>query len=257
MRIVTVSSGATTTQALTSGVAGSSYQTAPDGFATSVCACVLSGIQKPRTKAPCAAATVAKNSRRVTSLLMSLPHQIGGEMNRLPDTVIGATPAGVGDARVDVGVGGRRAVVEERERRHDHPRLAVAALRCVEFLPRHLNRMRAVGRYALDGQDRLADGRGGRDAAGADGAAVDVHGARTALPDAAAEFRAGQADVVTDDPQQRRLRIGIDVMDPSVDGQVEWHPSSSACRIVRRPTLDSAREKPRRGSAGFVVASPH
>src|SRR4029434_8632467 len=99
MRIVTVSSGATTIQALTSGVAGSSYQTAPDGFATGVCACVLSGIQKPRTKAPCAAATVARNSRRLTSLLMSLPHQIGREMNGLPDKGIGAAPPSGGDAR--------------------------------------------------------------------------------------------------------------------------------------------------------------
>src|SRR4029450_1762885 len=121
MRIVTVSSGSTTIQSLTSGVAGSSYQTAPDGFATSVCACVLSGIQKPRTRAPCAAATVARNSGRVTSLLMSLPHQIGGEMNRLPDTVVRAAPAGVGDARIDVGVGGARAGVGGRQRRQRQP----------------------------------------------------------------------------------------------------------------------------------------
>src|SRR5262245_17769982 len=189
MRIVTVSSGATTIHAFTSGVAGSSYQAAPDGFAMGVCACVLSGIQKPKTKAPCAAATVARNSRRVTSVLMSLPHQIGGEMNGLPDTVIRSASAGVGNARVDVGIGWIRAVVEERERRHDHPRLAVAALRCVKFLPRHLNRMRAVRRHALDGHDRFADGRRGRHAAGADGAAVDMHRARAALADAAAELR--------------------------------------------------------------------
>src|ERR1043166_2583938 len=113
MRMVTVSSGATTIQALTSGVAGSSYHAAPAG-----CARVLSRIQKPRTRAPCAAATVARNSRRVTSVLMSLPHQISGEMNGLPDAVIRAAPAGVGDPRGAVGVGGMRAVVEERERCH-------------------------------------------------------------------------------------------------------------------------------------------
>src|SRR5262245_66523243 len=118
MRIVTVSSGATTIQAFTSGVAGSSYQAAPDGFAMGVCACALSGIQKPRTKAPCAAATAARNSRRVKSVLMSLSHQVGREMNGLPDAVIRAAPARVGDARVDLGVGGTRAVVQERQRRH-------------------------------------------------------------------------------------------------------------------------------------------
>src|ERR1051325_3531525 len=150
MRMVTVSSGETTIQALTSGVAGSSYHTAPEGFGTDVCACVLSGIQKPRTSAPCAAATVARNSRRVTSVFMSLPHQIGGEMDRLSDTVISAAPAGVGNAGVDVGIGGIRAIVKERERRHNHPRLTVATLRRVEFLPGHLNRMRKIGCYALD-----------------------------------------------------------------------------------------------------------
>src|ERR687885_39067 len=72
--------------------AGFSYQTARAVFATAVCACVLSGTQKPRTNAPCATATVARNSRRVTSVLMSLPHQIGGEMNHLPDAVIRAAP---------------------------------------------------------------------------------------------------------------------------------------------------------------------
>ena len=48
MRIVTVSSGAITIQALTSGVAGSSYQTLPG----TVCASAFCGIQKPSTKAP-------------------------------------------------------------------------------------------------------------------------------------------------------------------------------------------------------------
>src|SRR3954462_1913160 len=124
MRMVTVSSGATTIQALTSGVAGSSYQTAPDGFATGVCACVLSGIQKPSTNAPCAAATVARNSRRVTSVFISLPHQIGGEVDGFPDAVIRAASAGVGHSGVDVGVGRMWTLAQERQRAHDHARLA-------------------------------------------------------------------------------------------------------------------------------------
>src|SRR2546430_17073161 len=80
MRIVMVSSGATTIQALTSGVAGSSYQAAPGGVEAGVCVCAwaFSGIQKPSTKAPCAAATVARNSRRGASGVISLPPQIGG-----------------------------------------------------------------------------------------------------------------------------------------------------------------------------------
>ena len=62
MRIVTVSSGEMTIQAFTSRVAGSSYQLVTGA----VCASARDGTQKPSTKAPWAAATVARNSRRVT-----------------------------------------------------------------------------------------------------------------------------------------------------------------------------------------------
>src|SRR5258705_880159 len=109
MLIVTVSSGATTIQALTSGVAGSSYQAAPGGVESSVSVCVcawaFSGIQKPSTKAPCAAATVARNSRRVTSVFISLPQQIGGEGDGFSGAGISAAPAGVGHSGGDVGGG--------------------------------------------------------------------------------------------------------------------------------------------------------
>src|SRR5216117_3142109 len=151
-----VSSGATTIQALTSGVAGSSYQAAPSGVEAGVCvvcAWAFAGIQKPSTKAPCAAATVARNSRRVTSVFISLPHQIGGEVDGFPDAVIRAASAGVGHSRVDVGVGGVWMLAQERQRAHDHAGLAVAALRRVEFLPGELDGVRAVRRHAFDGYD--------------------------------------------------------------------------------------------------------
>ena len=71
--------------------------------------------------------------------------------------------------------------------------------------------------------DRLADRGRRRDAAGADRPAVDVQRAGAALPDAAAELGAGQPDVIADHPEQRRLRVGIDGMHGSVDGQIERH----------------------------------
>src|SRR5947208_10035269 len=116
-----VSSGATTIQALTSGVAGSSYQTAPGGVEAGVCVCAwaFSGIQKPSTKAPCAAATVARNSRRVTSVFISIPHQIGGAVNGVPDAVIRAASAGVCDLGVDFVVGGVWSLAQERHRSHE------------------------------------------------------------------------------------------------------------------------------------------
>src|SRR5262249_29883775 len=53
--------------------------------------------------------------------------------------------------------------------------------------------------------------------------AVDMQRAGSALPDAAAELRARQPDVIADHPQQGRLRIGIDRMSRSVNVQIERH----------------------------------
>ncbi len=61
MRIVTVSSGATTTQALISSTAGSTAQAAPGGLM--IWAGARCGTQKPTTSAPVAAA-VERKSRR-------------------------------------------------------------------------------------------------------------------------------------------------------------------------------------------------
>ena len=110
--------------------------------------------------------------------------------------------------------------LEQRNRRHHHAALAVAALRHVEIEPGLLHRMQlAVLRQRFDGGDLLrADGADG-DLAGARGDAVDVHGAGAALGDAAAIFGAGQADRVADDPEQRRVGFNVDVVGLSVDGK--------------------------------------
>jgi hypothetical protein len=44
-----------------------------------------------------------------------------------------------------------------------------------------------------------------------------MHRARAALRDAAAELGAGQADVVAQDPEQRRHGIGVDLVRLAVD----------------------------------------
>ena len=55
------------------------------------------------------------------------------------------------------------------------------------------------------------------DGAGALHLAVDVHGAGAALRDAAAVFRAGEADLLADDPQERGICFHLDVADSSID----------------------------------------
>ena len=80
----------------------------------------------------------------------------GRAMDGAPDALVGAAAADVGAQRVvDVGVGGLRLAREQRGGRHEHPRLAVAALRDLLGDPGLLQRVAAVRREALDGRDRL------------------------------------------------------------------------------------------------------
>ena len=84
--------------------------------------------------------------------------------------------------------------------------------------------MRSVALTALD-----------RHRAGALDLAVDVHGARAALRDAAAVFRAGEADLLANDPQERGVGLHRHLMDLAVDVVLKSGSrcAESTCRIVR------------------------
>src|SRR5712672_2516815 len=124
MRIVTVSSGATTTQALTSLTEGSTAHVAPSGLKP--CAAARGGIQKPTTSAPVAAAALASRSRRdrpglLRSLLILDPsrrHSGGGQSDRLADPVVSAAAARIGDLGVDLRIGRISTFVEQRHGAH-------------------------------------------------------------------------------------------------------------------------------------------
>jgi len=186
-------------------------------------------------------------------------HQVGGHVNRLPDAMVTAAAASVRHRRVDIGVGRVGASLQQGERAHDHAGLAVAALRRIEFLPCNLDRMAAIGRDSFDRGDFLAD-RGLRaHAAGSDRLTIDMQRARAALPDAATEFSAGEAEMIANHPQQWRLRVRIDGMSRSIHVQIERHTlppldsgivvdaftaSNAACG---RTCLASAYSPPHRG----------
>jgi hypothetical protein len=97
---------------------------------------------------------------------------------------------------------GLRDLFEQRRRRHDLARLAVAALDDVEVDPRLLHRLGGARRQAFDRRHALA-----RDAdTGAEHerrARLDVDGAGAALGDAAPVFGARETEVVAKHPQQR------------------------------------------------------
>src|SRR5262245_39636551 len=130
-------------------------------------------------------------------------------MDRLSDPVVCAATAGVRDGRVDVGIGGIWTTLEQSKRAHDHARLAIAALRRVEFLPRDLHRMAAVSGDAFDSCDLLTLRRAGGETAGSHSLTIHVYSACTALPDAATELGSRQPNMIANDPEQGSLRIGV------------------------------------------------
>src|SRR5205807_9593391 len=163
VRIVTVPSGAMRTQAFTR-------------CAVAACASFIN----PRPSAPSAMAKLSvpealKNSRRSISGL--LRRALDGR----DDAVVGAAAADVAvHVLDDLLARGLRIRGEELGGFHDLSRLAVAALRHLLRDPRLLQRMRRIGREALDGGDLGALDAAERRAARAHRFAVDMHGARPA-----------------------------------------------------------------------------
>src|SRR5436190_19055935 len=123
MRTTTVSSGRMTTQALTSGEPSAARTTfGPNGTL------------KPSARPPATAAELTMNSRRESFLVFSMAfssslRRLRGGVDRFAHLLEGAAAADIGDRCIDVRVGRIRLLREERGRRHDHSRLAIAALR--------------------------------------------------------------------------------------------------------------------------------
>src|SRR4051812_16254166 len=194
MRITTVSSGRMTTQALTSGE--------PSAARTTV---GPNGTLKPRARPPVTAAEPTMKERRF--IFMMAPSGFRRGVDGFPDLLESAATADVAHGVVDIGVGGLGLFLQQRRGGHDHSRLAVAALRNVVLEPGllHLGQ-HAIRRQTFDRRDLFSLDRGHRHHARANGGAVDVHGAGAALRDAATVFGAGEAGLLPENPQKRRVR---------------------------------------------------
>src|SRR5712691_8386482 len=213
MRITTVSSGRITTQALTSGVPSAARTTVGPPNGTS----------NPRARPAPAAAVPTTKARRLSWGLwfMASSSSVRGGVNGFTHLLEGAAAADVGNGVVDVGVSRLGLLVEKSCDRHDHAALAIAALRNVIIDPGLLHPGRyAVDRESLDRGDLLADGFADLHATGSHRGAIDVNRAGAALGDAAAIFGAGQPDVFTDRPKQRRVRLDVDIDGLSVDAEL-------------------------------------
>ena len=162
----------------------------------------------------------------------------GSAMNRTANALIGAASADVAvHGGIDFCIRGLRCLRQQCGRGHDLSGLTVAALGNLFGNPGRLQRVIRCRRQTLDGRHLLcADTRYGV-TAGSDGRAIQMHGARSALLQAASEFCSGQADGVTNDPEQRRVRCHIHVVLLAIDGERN-HERSSKCKSI---AIDNVR----------------
>src|SRR5579864_4637246 len=129
-------------------------------------------------------------------------------MDGLADALIGAATADIGHRLLDVLVRRLRLLLQKRSRRHDLAGLAITALGNVDRGPGLLHRVRAIGGQPLDRDNdiRFLDVAEG-DLAGALHLAIEMNRTGAALGDAAAIFRAGQADMFPNDPEKGRVGL--------------------------------------------------
>src|SRR6267378_3995055 len=210
-RMFTVSSGAIATQTPISGEPSCARATAGPN-----------GSRKPSARPPVTAAEVTMNVRRFICMASSLGLGVGRGVDRFAHLLEGAAAADVGDRGVDIRVRRLGFLLQERCYGHDHSRLAVAALRHVVLEPGLLYLVQRLGlREAFDRRDALARRSAHRVGARTNRGAINVDRAGAALRDAAAVFGAGQADLLADHPEQRRVGVDVEVMRLPVNGQTD------------------------------------
>src|ERR1700730_19384 len=160
-------------------------------------------------------------------------------MHGAADRAVGAAAADVGEDLVDVAVARPRVGREQRRRGHDEAGLAVTALGHLLLDPRLLHRVQPALPQPFDGHHVLAGDVARRHRARAHRHAVDMHRAGAALRHAAAEFRSDDVEVLAQDPEQRLLRLDIDLASLAVDGERDHRsmnvsPRTRTSILVRR-----------------------
>ena len=139
-------------------------------------------------------------------------------MNRGADALV--RPATADIARhglVNISVGWRGIVSQQRGGRHQLSRLAIAALGHLQFQPGLLHGVITVLGKVFDSGNFFIAYTTRREHAGAHGFAVKVDGAGAALGYSATELGAGQADLVPQHPQQRRVRFDVNLILPVIN----------------------------------------
>ena len=102
----------------------------------------------------------------------------------------------------------------------NHSWLTKSTLCDVLFDPGALAGVGSVLRQTLDRRERPSRRFAGRYLAGANRPSLLVDGARAADADPAAELRSGQAEVVAENPEERRIGITIEGFRNAVDAEI-------------------------------------
>jgi hypothetical protein len=130
---------------------------------------------------------------------------------------------------------------------HDHSSLTISALRDLLLKPRALTRMTHVRRQSFD-RDKTARRccrRG--NLTGAHCFSIFEYGACATNADSAAKFRAGQPEIVTDEPKQWSIVVSFDNMSGSINREIDLaHDNDDGS------DFDSRHER-RRACSNFAV----
>src|SRR5262249_39669573 len=146
-------------------------------------------------------------------------------MNRLTDPGIGSAPAQITFHRlIDVGVRRVRLASQKGRRGHDLSRLAVTALRHIDFDPCALDWVAEVWRKAFYCGNSLTRYTGDRCSARTRSNTVDVDRARSTKLQTAAELGSRQSERVAQDPEKRHLGRDVNTLSFPVKGKLNgWH----------------------------------
>ena len=138
-------------------------------------------------------------------------------------------------------------LLQQRTRGHDHSSLTISALRDLLLKPRALTGMTHVLRQSFN-RDKTAGRRCRRgNLTGAHCFSIFEHGARAANADSAAKLRAGQPEIVTDEPKQWSIVVSFDNMSGSINREIELaHDDDDGSDFV-------SRHERRRACSNFAV----
>src|SRR5579871_653740 len=184
-----------------------------------------------------------------------------GAQNRADDPIVAAAAAKIArQCFAHLGFGGMWRPVEQRLGGHDHAVDAIAALHRLFCNERGLQRMRFG--FAADAFERgdltaLHAANGG--AARTHRRTADDHRAGATLRESAAEFRAGQFQIITKDIEEGRISLDCDVARLAVDAQmiILGHGLLPLTRTSLQTERASSRRSRRKSRGAVTGRTPY